>query len=112
MPKPRSREVVFPSEPGAFPMDDAALTGLEDEAGLFLLLCHERSIEGLKKLLPRGIGEKTVLRAIQALNAKAPAPFAEVSSDQILITPLGLAFYRRFSPDIQTFRSALDALLR
>lgn len=113
MPKRRSREVVLASEPSELPVpDDAAFAGLEDEAGLFLLLCHERSIERLQKLLPRGIGEKTVMRAIEALNAKAPAPLAEVTPDQIRITPLGMAFYRRFSNDIQTFRSSLDALLR
>jgi hypothetical protein len=112
MPKRRSREVVLATGPSELPVpDDAIFTGVEDQAGLFLLLCHEGSIEQLQKLLPRGIGEKTVVRAIEALNAKLPAPLAEVSADRISITPLGMALYRRFASDIQAFKSGLDALL-
>ncbi len=108
IPQRPKRALVMAERAGDIAFHDTLLTGLEQRLATFCLLCHEGSVEAFEKFTRGRIGENSIVRSIGVLNEKLPATIAEVTRDEIRITPAGLALYRQFSEPIRGIRSVFD----
>lgn len=105
--RPASRAVMFAAEAGNVAYHDNLFAGLEERLSIFLMLCSHRSIESFEAFTRGQVGEPAVLRAIEHLNQRAPAPLAEVDAKTIRITPAGMAAYRQFGPVVDAIAGLL-----
>ncbi len=106
------RAVAFATEVSNVSHHEALFTGLEQRLAFFLMLCSHGSIEAFEQFTRGTVGEKAILRAIQLLNERAPAPLAQVDATSIRVTPAGMAVYRQFGPVVDVIANTMTGLRR
>lgn len=104
------RTVVLATEVSNVSHHEALFAGLEQRLSFFLMLCSHGSIEGLEQFTRGSVGEKAIVRAIQLLNERAPAPLAQVDATTIRVTPAGMAVHRQFGPVVDVITQMMAGL--
>jgi DKNYY family len=107
---PQYRSVAFSDDSSSVRYSEKSFAGYEEDLSIFLMLCTHKSIKSYEEFTRGKKGAKSVVRALERLNAALPLPLAEMSRTSIFITAEGVAAYRQFGPVVDRLTNLLAAL--